>query len=66
MKASKKEARIVSLTFLVFMAIIFLSAVATGNMLDVIYILLMILYFSQLIYIRLASDDDDELDDNCL
>ena len=66
MKASKKEARIVSLTFLVFMAIIFLSAVATGNMLDVIYILLMILYFSQLIYIKLANDDEDELDDNCL
>lgn len=66
MKTSKKEARFVSLTFLVFMAVIFLSAVATRNMLDVLYILLMILYMSRLIYINLTDDEEEDLDDSYL
>lgn len=60
MKTSKKEAQIVSLTFLVFMTLIFLCAVVTRNMLDVLYVVLIIFYLSRLIYIKLSDDEENE------
>ncbi len=60
MKTSKKEAQIVSLTFLVFMTLIFLCAVVTRNMLDVLYVGLIIFFLSRLIYIKLLGDEEEE------
>lgn len=59
MKTTKMEARIVSLTFLVFMFLIFLSAISSKNMLDILYVALIIFYMSRLIYVKILDEDDD-------
>ena len=63
MKATKMEKRIVSLTLLVLMSLVFLEAVNSKQSIDILYLFLMLFCGIRLVYVKVWGKMDD-IDDS--